>query len=397
MDKKIGLLIVGVNGAIASTAIAGVEAIKRNLAKPTGLLTETEAVAGVDLVKLSNVKFGGWDIVQEPHFQCLRRHGILEESLLIKLENEPYDIDFFNAPRTGITNHILNIDNMKNISGVTVPANDAVKQIIDNINEFRDKYDLAGCVVVNLSSTEPRKENLEFINTIELFEDAINKNNPDISSGMIYAYASIKAHAPFINFTPSATVDIPALKQLAERERVAIAGNDGKTGQTLYKTVIAPMLKWRNLKLLGWYSTNILGNNDGRVLEDPSHKKTKIMSKTKVLDNILGYDDFYHRVEINYYPPRGDAKEAWDTIDFQGWLGTNMSMKINWIGEDSILAAPLVVDIMRLLWSAYERGTYGVVCELAEFFKDPIDCKDHDFSNQILLLQKFIETLKDNN
>ena len=389
MSKKIGLMLIGMNGAIATTVTAGIEAIKKQQIDEIGLITQIDEFKKLNLVSIENLQIGGWDIVESPHIDCMRNHHIVDNELIDKISDDLAKITVYKAPKVGITKHILNVDGIKNTECKT-GVKEAIAKIIDDINDFVSKNKLDGVVIGNLSSTEPLPKETEFLQSIEAFEEAIESNNSNIKSGMIYAYAAIKAHAPYFNFTPSVTVGNPALTQLALREHVAVAGNDGKTGQTLYKTVIAPMLKWRNLKLEGWYSTNILGNNDGRVLEEPDHKETKIRSKSKVLSNILGYDDFYHRVEINYYPPRNDAKEAWDNIDFKGWLGKRMSMKINWIGEDSILAAPLVVDIARLLWYTQEREDYGVAKHLSSFFKDPINNNDHNFNNQIQLLLDYI-------
>ncbi|MDR1417700.1 MAG: inositol-3-phosphate synthase [Endomicrobium sp.] len=387
--KKIGLLIIGINGAIGTTVTAGVKAINSNYVEPIGLVTEIFEFKKLDFVNLKDLVIGGWDIIEKPHMECMKSHNIIPETLYNKLVSDGMDVTVYKAPRAGITIHNLNVDGVhKDKKSITI--SEAIKSITDDINDFVSKNNLDGCVVGNLSSCEPLPENCEIFNSIEVFEKAIENNDSRIKASVVYAYAAIKNHAPFFNFTPNYTIDIPAIKELAIREKISIAGNDGKTGQTLYKTVIAPMLKWRNLKLFGWYSTNILGNNDGRVLEDPSHKEAKIKSKSKVLDKILGYSDFYHRVDINYYPPRGDAKEAWDTVDFKGWLGKEMCMKINWIGEDSTLAAPLIVDITRLLWYTQKKGDYGVAKHLSSFFKDPSENDDYSFGNQVQMLLNYL-------
>ena len=390
MNKKMGIMVIGINGAIGTTISAGIEAIKKFDQEPIGLVTELDEFKSLDLCDLNSVVVGGWDIIAKPHLDCMRHHGVVDERLIERLEKENYKVDVFNAPKVGITQHILEVDGVNKQDNV-LTIKQAIEQITKDIETFKESNQLDRVVVVNLSSTEPIVKDTSIIESLDNFEKAIDNNDSNIQAGMVYAYAAIKAKVPFVNFTPSATVGTPALKELAMKEQVAVCGNDGKTGQTLYKTVFAPMLKWRHLKLLGWYSTNILGNNDGRVLENPSHKETKIRSKSKVLSDILGYDDFYHRVEINYYPPRGDAKEAWDNIDFEGWLGSKMQMKIDWIGEDSILAAPLVVDLARLIDYTQEKGNYGVAKHLSSFFKDPIDNNDHNFFNQINLLLDYIK------
>ena len=390
MQEKMGIMIIGINGAIGTTVSAGIEAIKKFDQEPIGLVTELEEFKELNLCDLNTLAVGGWDIIDRPHMECLRHHGVVGEKLLDKLDTQKFNVDIYKAPKVGITHHILETDGV-NETDNNVTIKQAIRQITNDIEDFKKKNLLDDIVVVNLSSTEPIIKDTSIIESLDAFEKAIEENNPNIQAGLVYAYAAIKAKVPFVNFTPSATVGTPALKDLAIKEKVAVCGNDGKTGQTLYKTVIAPMLKWRHLKLIGWYSTNILGNNDGRVLEDPLHKETKIRSKSKVLSDILGYDDLYHRVEINYYPPRGDAKEAWDNIDFEGWLGARMQMKIDWVGEDSILAAPLVVDLARLINYSQKKGDYGIAKYLSSFFKDPIDNNDHNFFNQIQLLINYIK------
>ena len=207
---------------------------------------------------------------------------------------------------------------------------------------------------------------------------------------MLYAYAAIKNGCHYINFTPSLTAEVPALIDMAVQAKVGLAGRDGKTGQTLYKTVLAPLFRERALKLKGWYSINILGNRDGLVLKEEKHKAAKIKSKTAVLESIVGYNDFDHQVHIHYYPPRGDAKEAWDNIDFSGWFDVPMQMKINWLGEDSILAAPLVCDLIRWVDFFTTHKEYGVFSQLASYFKDPLGCHEHDFFKQVQLLREHV-------
>lgn len=386
-NEKVGLMIVGINGAIATTLTAGIHAIKKNLVDTIGLVSELTEFKHLNLPSIDSFCIGGWDLDLRPHIECIENHRIVPERVIESINDDNFVVKLFEAPKVGISNHILNDDGNRNVT----TRQQAVEIISNDINNFKSSNNLDGCIIVNLSSTESLPENSDIFSNIGDFENAINNNNINITSGMIYAYAAIKNGNSYINFTPSLTAEIPALIDLAQTNKVAIAGNDGKTGQTLYKTVLAPMLKWRNLKLIGWYSTNILGNNDGRVLDDVEHKKTKILSKTKVLDSILGYTDFYHRVDINYYPPRGDSKEAWDSIDFKGWLDKEMSMKINWLGEDSILAAPLVLDLARFLWFTQSKGKFGIAYHLGVFFKNPINSNTHDFFCQMQELIKFCE------
>jgi myo-inositol-1-phosphate synthase len=242
-------------------------------------------------------------------------------------------------------------------------------------------------VVVNLASVERPIINSKSMETLEDFENALDENDESLTSGMIYAYAAISQKCGYVNFTPAVTADVPALEQLAKRNGVVLAGKDGKTGQTLYKTVLASMFQKRGLKVEGWYSTNILGNRDGEILNDQEHVKSKISTKQGVLPSILKYDDFVHQVHIHYYPPRGDLKEAWDNIDFTGWFGVKMQMKVNWLGCDSILAAPLVVDLVRWVHFLQGLGMSGNVKELGSYFKAPVGLEENDFFDQWLLLR----------
>jgi len=245
---------------------------------------------------------------------------------------------------------------------------------------------------VNIASTEPFAGLMPTHQSIGQFEEGLAKDDPAISAGMLYAYAALAAKVPYVNFTPSTTVDIPALMEFADVQGVVIAGKDGKTGQTLYKTVLAPMFQLRNLRVSGWYSTNLLGNDDGYVLSDPAHLQQKVASKLEALAPILGYDDVDHQVDIHYYAPRGDAKEAWDVIDFVGWLGAKMSMRVNWLGQDSILAAPLVVDLARLVWFAQQRGERGPATQLSAFFKTPLNTREHNFFEQTRNLMMYCDS-----
>lgn len=383
--KKVGLMIIGLNGAIGTTLSAGLIGINKGIVEPIGLVTELKEFKKVNLVELENLYISGWDINEENHLTCVKNQNVVPNEIINQIDEELTNVKVYNAPRVGISNHILH----HNSSELNLTRRNAIDKIINDINDNIERNNLDSCVIINAASTEMTPKGIENISDLNSLEKAIESDDPSITSGMLFAYASIITKSPYVNFTPSLTIGLPSLQELALREKVAICGNDGKTGQTLYKTVIAPMLKWRNLKLDGWYSANILGNNDGRVLEDPEHKKAKISSKSKVLDSILDYDDYFHRVEIHYYPPRGDSKEAWDNIDFTGWLGKKMSMKINWLGEDSILAAPLLIDLARLIEFTNEKKHYGVASHLSSFFKDPEGCTDHDFHNQISNLLEF--------
>jgi myo-inositol-1-phosphate synthase len=273
-------------------------------------------------------------------------------------------------------------------------AREEIEVITQNIKAFKEANRLERLVMVNLTSTEKFTEVADVHRTIEAFEKGLDKNDERISPAMKYLYASIKLGIPHCNFTPSLS-KIPALEKLSEQLGVPLAGEDGKTGQTLLKTVLAPALAIRQLYVEGWYSTNILGNNDGKVLDDPESNKTKINSKQGVLDDILGYKVKNHQVHIHYYPPRGDAKEAWDNIDLAGFLGEHMQLKVNFLCKDSILAAPLVIDLARLLDLSKRIGDAGIQRQFSLFFKSPYhtegEAAEHDLFRQNDLLQEWIE------
>lgn len=263
-----------------------------------------------------------------------------------------------------------------------------------NLNEFKSKHDLSRLVIVNLTSTEKFTKMEDVHQTLEAFEAGLDKSDERISPAMKYLYLAIKNGIPHANFTPS-LCNIPALEKFAQNKGVPFAGDDGKTGQTLVKTVLAPMFQARDLHVDGWYSTNILGNNDGLVLNDPESNKTKVESKKSVLDDILGYKIDNHQVHIHYYKPRGDNKEAWDNIDFSGFAGEPMQMKVNFLCKDSILAAPLILDLARLLDSAKQHGEAGIQRQLSMFFKSPLhtagEHPEHDFFKQRAMLENWAE------
>jgi myo-inositol-1-phosphate synthase len=386
---KVGVLFVGLGGAVASTTIAGIAAAIRGLALPVGAITESVDCAGLDLAPLAALVFGGWDIDRSPLSERLRRHRVVSASLVDTLAQH---LDLIRVEPGIVTNLDSTLRRLSRGPGLPeLGYREAVDQLLTDITAFRARHQLERVVVVNCSSTDRLQASGPAHLDIASLERGIEQQAPEISNGMLYGYAAISAGCGVVNFTPNTVVEIPALQRLACERGVPLAGRDGKTGQTLYKTVLAPMLRARHLKLKGWYSANILGNTDGKVLDDPLHAMTKIRSKESVLEQILGYDDFTHRVRIDYYPPRGDAKEAWDCIDFEGWLQTPMSMRIDWQGSDSVLAAPLVLDLVRLMDLALQRGEGGPLAHLAMFFKDPYGTSEHDFFRQLALFQSYVE------
>ena len=384
---KLGILLVGL-GAVSTTFVAGVEAIRKGTAKPIGSLTQMGTIRlgkrtenrspkikdFVPLANLDDIVFGAWDIFEDSAYEAALHAGVLEKALVEELREQLDSL----KPMKAVFNH----NYVKRLNGTNVKEGknkmELAEQLMADMARFKAEKGCERLVIVWAASTEIFLETSDIHETIEAFEKAMYDNDERIAPSMIYAYAAIKSGVPFANGAPNLTVDIPALTKLAEQHGVPICGKDFKTGQTLMKTIIAPGLKARMLGLDGWYSTNILGNRDGEVLDDPENFKTKEESKLSVLEHILQpevhpdlYKDFSHVVRINYYPPRGDNKEGWDAIDIFGWLGYKMQIKIDFLCRDSILAAPLVLDLALFMDLAHRAGMKGVQEWLSFYFKAP--------------------------
>ena len=385
---KLGILTPGL-GAVATTFISGVESVRRGLSKPIGSLTQmatirlgkrTEARSPlikdfVPLADLNDIVFGAWDPIPDDAYTAAKKAGVLDDRDLEPIADflksiKPMPAVFDNAYVTRI--HGTNVKQGKT-------KRDLAEQLRQDIRDFKSKNKLDRLVIVWCASTEifirPGPQHA----TIEQFEKAMERNDEAIAPSMLYAYASIMEGVPFCNGAPNLSVDTVALQQLAIERGVPISGKDFKTGQTWLKTVIAPALKARMLGLAGWYSTNILGNRDGEVLDDPASFKTKEASKLSVLHTILQpesypdlYKDFCHVVRINYYPPRGDNKEGWDNIDIFGWMNYPMQIKINFLCRDSILAAPIVLDLALFSDFAHRAGMKGIQEWLSFYYKSPM-------------------------
>jgi len=386
-EGKLGILLVGL-GAVSTTFVAGVEAIKRGISQPIGSLTQMGTIRlgkrtegrspkikdFVPLASLDDVVFGAWDIFSENAFDAAMNAGVLEKDLLNQVSEQLASLK--PMPAVFEQNYVkrLHGDNIK--SGKN--KMELAEQLIDDIARFKNENGCDRLVMVWAASTEIYMEESAVHKSLEAFEKGLYDSDPAIAPSMIYAYAALKSGVPFANGAPNLSVDIPAMTELADKMRVPVCGKDFKTGQTLIKTIIAPGLKARMLGLHGWYSTNILGNRDGEVLDDPENFKTKEESKLSVLEQILQpevhpelYDGFSHVVRINYYPPRGDNKEGWDNIDIFGWLGYQMQIKIDFLCRDSILAAPLVLDLALFMDLAQRAGMKGVQEWLSFYFKSP--------------------------
>jgi myo-inositol-1-phosphate synthase len=411
---KLGVLLVGL-GAVSTTFIAGVEAIKKGIAEPVGSLTQMGTIRlgkrtenRVPLVKefvpladLNDLVFGAWDIFTDSAYEAAMHAGVLEKELLAQIKTPLQKIKPMRAVFDQHYVKRLNGTNVKEGANKMLMA----EQLMADIHEFKRRNKCSRLVMVWAASTEIFLKQHAVHKTIKSFEQAMVDNHKAIAPSMIYAYAALKAGVPFANGAPNLTVDIPALMQLAEQNNVPVCGKDFKTGQTLMKTIIAPGLKSRMLGLHGWYSTNILGNRDGEVLDDPESFKTKEESKLSVLEYILQpevypqlYKDFSHVVRINYYPPRGDNKEGWDNIDIFGWLGYPMQIKIDFLCRDSILAAPIVLDLALFLDLAQRVGMRGVQEWLSFYFKSPQTAPglypEHDIFIQLMKLKNTLRHLR---
>ena len=406
-DGKLGILLPGL-GAVATTLIAGVEAVKKDLALPIGSLTQMANIRlgkrtenrypkikdFVPLADLSDIVFGGWDIYSDNVFDAALKAKVIEPMMLHALKEELQSIKPMKAvfDKTYISN--LEGDNIKTAESKA----DLAKALMNDIENFKELNDCSRVVVVWCGSTEKYFEASDVHTTIENFEEGLLNNDPAISPSMIYAYAAISLGVPFMNGAPNLTCDIPALIELAKQTGSPIGGKDFKTGQTLMKTILAPGLQARALGIKGWFSSNILGNRDGYVLDNPENFKTKEVSKLSVLEDILQpdinpelYGDIYHKVRINYYPPHGDNKESWDNIDIFGWLGYAMQIKINFLCRDSILAAPIVLDLALFSDLAKRAGMSGIQEWLSFYFKSPQAGEglrpEHDIFKQLVKLQ----------
>ncbi len=413
-EGKLGILLVGL-GAVSTTFVAGVEAIRRGISAPIGSLTQMGTIRlgkrtegrvpkikdFIPLADLNDLVFGAWDIFEEDAYEAALNAGVLEKDLLNQISEPLASLKPMKA--------VFDNRYVKRLDGRNVKSGrnkmDLAEQLMGDIAEFRETHGCDRLVMVWAASTEIFLEETESHRTIEAFEKALYDDSDDIAPSMIYAYAAIRSGVPFANGAPNLTVDIPALTRLAEQNSVPVCGKDFKTGQTLMKTMIAPGLKSRMLGLAGWYSTNILGNRDGEVLDDPESFKTKEESKLSVLEQILQpevypelYDGFSHVVRINYYPPRGDNKEGWDNIDIFGWLGYPMQIKIDFLCRDSILAAPLCLDLALFLDLASRAGLKGVQEWLSFYFKSPQTAPglypEHDLFIQLKKLKNTLRYLQ---
>ncbi len=404
---KLGVLLVGM-GAVSTTFIAGTLLIRKGLAPPIGSLAEMGTVRlgkrnegrsplikdFLPLAALDDLVFGAWDIFEENAFEAATTAGVIEPLMLEKIRPELEAIRPWPA--------VFDQQYVKRLMGTNIKSGankrELAEQLRTDIRTFKQDHGLSRVVMIWCGSTEIFMTPTEAHSSIEAFEQALEENDDKISSSMVYAYAALKEGIPYANAAPNLSADIPALDRLALDNGSPVAGKDLKTGQTLIKTIVAPGLKARLIGVSGWYSTNILGNRDGEVLDDPESFKTKEESKKSVLDYILQpelypslYRDLCHVVRINYYPPRGDNKEGWDNIDLVGWLGYPMQLKINFLCRDSILAAPIVLDLVLFLDLAKRANMSGIQEWLSFYFKSPVHAPglypEHDLFIQLMKLK----------
>lgn len=385
---KLGVLIPGI-GAVTTTLLAGVFAARKGLARPLGSVTQTGKIRlgkrtenrivpikeFVPLTNLEDIVFGGWDIFSDTAYQAAANASVLESKHIDMVKDELESI----TPMTAV----FNKNYVKNLDGTHVKKGnnkmDLAEQLMDDIESFKSANGVDRLVMCWAASTEAYHQATKVHFSLKDFEEGLKNDDPAISPSQVYAYAALKMRIPYINGAPHMSVDCPALMELAEENRVPVSGKDFKTGQTLMKTILAPGLHARLLGVSGWFSSNILGNRDGEVLDDPESFKSKEVSKLGVLDTILKpdiypelYKDLYHKIRINYYPPRGDNKESWDNIDIFGWMDYPMQIKINFLCRDSILAAPVMLDLILFSDLAQRVGMYGILEWLSFYFKSPM-------------------------
>jgi myo-inositol-1-phosphate synthase len=413
-DGKLGILLVGM-GAVSTTTIAGVLAVRRGLARPIGSLTQMGTIRlgkrpegrsplikdFVPLASLDDVVFGAWDIFDDNSYEGAKTAGVLEDGLLAQIRPELEAIR--PMPAVFERRYVKRLDGPNVKKGKN--KRDLADQLIEDMRSFKRDNGCDRLVMVWCGSTEVYLTESPVHATLAAFEAGLEASDDNIPSSMIYAYAALKEGIPYANAAPNLSADVPALLELAAKTRSPITGKDLKTGQTLIKTIIAPGLKARLLGVEGWYSTNILGNRDGEVLDDPESFKTKEESKKSVLDYILQpnvypelYKDLCHVVRINYYPPRGDNKEGWDNIDIFGWLNYKMQLKVNFLCRDSILAAPIVLDVALFLDLAKRAGMAGIQEWLSFYFKSPQHAPglypEHDLFIQLMKLKNTLRFLR---
>ena len=410
---KLGILMPGL-GAVSTTFIAGTIAIRNGISEPIGSLTQMGSLRlgkrnenrevnindFVPLASLDDLVFGGWDIFEDNCYEAAVKAGVIDVNLLDQIKSELSSIKPMKA--------VFDKKFVKKLDGKYVKSvkghRERIEALRQDIRDFKKENDVNRAVMIWCGSTEVYQKPDGVYDSLDSFEKALDSNNQSIAPSVLYAYAAMMEDVPYANGAPNLSVDFNAMYSLASERQVPIAGKDFKTGQTLMKTILAPGFKARRIGIDGWFSTNILGNRDGEVLDDPDSFKTKEVSKLGVLEQILEpekypelYGDLYHKVRINYYPPRGDNKEGWDNIDIKGWLGYPMQIKVDFLCRDSILAAPIVLDLALFLDLASRAGMHGIQEWLSFYFKSPMCNPDlypmHDLFAQKVKLENTLRHL----
>jgi myo-inositol-1-phosphate synthase len=390
---KVGVWMIGAFGSISATVILGALALRRNLTDTCGMITDVTPFAGLGLAGVQDMEFSGCDIRRGSLIESARRIardvGGIDQEIVTAMESDlaPIEQEICQGTTRNCGEAIGGISSGS--FDCNTPIRDEIAGVVERLHRFKADKGLDEVVVVNLASTEPPVEPAKCHEDLDALEKCLDQNqNEAVRAGTVYAYAAIEAGCPYINFTPSNSALFPAMVQLAEARGVPVMGNDGKTGETLVKSALAPMFSCRNLEVMSWEGFNILGNLDGRVLDHPDNKESKIQTKDNVLSRILGYTP-HSRVRIDYVPSLGDEKTAWDFIHFKGFLGAKMSLQFVWQGHDSLLAAPLILDLVRFAELAKRRGESGLMKHLACFFKDPLGVDEHRLYEQFRMLSDY--------
>lgn len=392
--NRTGVFFIGALGYIATTVMAGTIALKKGLTGKTGMVTDLDAFSGLGLIKPEDIVYGGWDIRDETPLQSANRFfksSQLPSELLPMIEGGLIELasNIYRGVTTNCGNAIQRLGTLEAAPALDLKSE--IEKLRSDIRDFREKNSLDDVIVINLASTEPPLAPSPFHLTLDAFTECINGDRTDaVRASTLYAYAAVAEGCPYINFTPSNGALLPAILELAEKERVPVMGNDGKTGETLVKSALLPVFLNRNLEVLSWEGFNILGNMDGRVLDEPENKESKIFTKDRILPKVLGYTP-HSKVHIHYVPSLDDQKTAWNFIHFKGFLGAKMSLQFTWQGYDSILAAPLVIDLARLAEFSKRRGESGPMKHLASFFKAPVDIEEHRFFEQFEMLSEYLK------
>ena len=396
-ERRVGAWLVGGRGAVSTCVAYGLAGLREDLLEPVGLVTARPPFADLGLVPFENLVLGGCDVCERPMTESageLVQSGVLEASLVTAASPaaSAYEARLRAGVLDGAEVGVADLDPESARLG-SLPPREQVERIRADLEEFAAEESLDRVVLVHLASTEAFRENNGGWDSLESLDAALDRGVPQPPS-VLYAYAALSGGHPYVNFTPSPGASIPALRELAREMRVPHCGNDGKTGETLIKTVLAPLFVARNLKVLGWHGYNMLGNRDGEVLVDPLHRESKLRSKGDALHSILDDPGAHTHVGIDYFPSLRDWKTAWDFIHFEGFLGARMSLQFTWMGSDSALAAPLVLDLVRLADLAAERGELGEMEHTASFFKSPITGGSHAFHAQFLRLVEYAERIR---